>query len=335
MARGTDEFVSAWRSLGGQLRGEGWRSIPVAVAGRWEVHAARRAPTDEEAIVVMFPGASPPLRSALPEGHGFIVEVAKADALSGVWLALARKESAARDLFEAMLSDLCSWLEGETEVDGSRAMRGFLARVRAWQDFMQRGGQPLSPEREIGLFGELTLLRALIGAGLTAAQATESWVGPLDAEQDFHIGSGAIEVKSTAAAVGFPIKVGSLSQLDDSVRSPLFVCGVRLRVAPGGTTLPSLISELCRLIIEEQGPSRELLDRLLSAGYVTQHAPRYERRFELVEVAFVTVGADFPRLTPGSVPTGILDARYEMDLDRCPGVRVSDVLDVLKKLGAA
>jgi hypothetical protein len=73
------------------------------------------------------------------------------------------------------------------------------------------------------------LLRAIINAGVPSALAIESWVGPLDAIQASALGTGALEVKATLSAVGFPAKIGSLEQLDDSTRQPLFVAGVRLR----------------------------------------------------------------------------------------------------------
>jgi hypothetical protein len=334
MARRTEEFDSAWMSLSGQSSGQGWRSIPVAKAGRWQILAARRAPTDEEAIVVAFPTATPPPPSLLPEGRGFMVEVARVEEMHGVWLAIARKDAAQIDLFKTMLADLCDWLEGATGLNDGGAMSGFLARVRAWQEFMQRGGQPLSAEREVGLFGELALMRSLLQAGYPAALVVESWAGPLRAEQDFHIGSGAIEAKSTTASAGFPAKVRSLAQLDDSTRSPLYVCGVKLRVEQGGTSLPSLADELSRTIAAEQGPVREFHDRLLAAGYLVQHAPRYERRFFIQELVFLHVGPGFPRLTAASVPVGVLDVRYEIDLDQCGGSRITSASEVLKKMGA-
>ena len=77
---------------------------------------------------------------------------------------------------------------------------------------------------------------------------------------------------------------------------------------------------------------RLLSDRLLSAGYFDAHADRYPRRFALSAVRVVEVDNDFPRLTPGRVPSGILKARYEIDLDRVPGEDVS-VAGALKRLG--
>ena len=99
--------------------------------------------------------------------------------------------------------------------DEGKLLRVFIGRVGAWQEFMRKGSQALSPEAEIGLIGELTLLRSIIEAGVAPATAIESWVGPLDGIQDFEIGAGALEVKATLSTAAFPARIGSLEQLDE------------------------------------------------------------------------------------------------------------------------
>ena len=212
-------------------------------------------------------------------------------------------------------------------------LRSLLSRVRAWQEFMRKGTQALSPEAEIGLVGELVLLGAIISAGVAAAQAIESWVGPLDGVQDFEIGTGALEVKATLSAKGFPAKIGSLEQLDDSVRQPLFVAGTRFRQVESGQNLPEFIAAMRATIQSNAEATRLLSDRLLAAGYIDLHEGRYPRRFVLNDIRVVKVGDGFPRLTLGTAPAGITRAMYEIDLDKAPGDNVVVDADI-KKLGA-
>lgn len=105
---------------------------------------------------------------------------------------------------------------------------------------MRKGAQALSPEAELGLVGELLFLGAVLDAGVPAQISMDSWVGPLDGVQDFELGTGAVEVKATLSPQGFPAKVGSLEQLDDSVRKPLFVAGARLSQRESGRNLPEI-----------------------------------------------------------------------------------------------
>lgn len=88
----------------------------------------------------------------------------------------------------------------KTEHDETKLLRVLTGRVGAWQEFMRKGTQVLSPEAEIGLIGELMLLRAIIDAGSFLGSRRRSWVGPLDGIQDFELGTGALEVKATLSA---------------------------------------------------------------------------------------------------------------------------------------
>lgn len=198
---------------------------------------------------------------------------------------------------------------------------------------MRKGTQTLSPEAEIGLVGELTVLSAIIGAGVPPALAVGSWVGPLNGLQDFELGTGALEVKTTLSATGFPAKVGSLDQLDDRLRQPLFVVGIRLQQLENGRTLPNFV-EVLHQVFEGDGEAQGLFaDRLLAAGYLDLHADRYSRKFEQVGLRVLAVAGDFPRLTSGTVPVGILKAIYEFDLEKAPGDNAG-LEGALKKLGA-
>ena len=103
-------------------------------------------------------------------------------------------------------------------------LRALLDRVRAWQVFMDRSGDgALSPEAEVGLFGELVVLGEVIRQGVPPIVACESWEGPGGGLHDFRWSTGAIEVKATAAVGSFPARIGSLAQLDDSEIQPLFL----------------------------------------------------------------------------------------------------------------
>lgn len=333
MARPSDEFLLAWSSLVGAAEGAGWRTIPVAPAGPCALAAGRRFPGNEEALLTGFSSASVPAAEKLPEGQGFNVERVDPHGDGRTWLALTRKQSGSIDLFLAMACDVCGALDAEAGSGEPRLLRVFLGRVRAWQEFMRKGAQALSPEAEIGLIGELSMLSAIIAAGVPSALAVEAWVGPLDGVQDFELGTGAIEVKATVSSTGFPARIGSLEQLDDSIRQPLFVAGVRLRQVAAGRTLSEFVSSIRATASSDPEARRMLSERMLRAGYFDAHADRYPRRFEIASIRVVEVGGGVPRLTHGRVPAGVLRATYDIDLDNSLGDSVG-VEDALKKLGA-
>jgi len=332
MARPTDEFLVAWESLVGDSTQDGWRSIPVAPAGSCQLMAARRFPGNGESLLAHFPSVNIPVAEKLPEGHGFTIERVDPHGDGKTWLALTRKESGSIELFVAMVGDVVGVIDTDAASSEERLLTIFLGRVRAWQEFMRKGIQGLEPEAEIGLIGELSFLAAMLDAGIPASLAVESWVGPLDGIQDFEVGTGAVEVKATLSATGFPAKIGSLEQLDDSIRQPLFFTGVRLSQTASGRNLPEFAEHVRGLLNGDAEAQRLFADRLLVAGFFDAHADRYVRRFAILSTRVVEVGEGFPRLTHGTVPNGIRKAKYEIDFDRATGENLGPI-GAFKKLG--
>lgn len=335
MARPSEEFLLAWASLSGGDPAPGWQAIALPPAGLVDVQAGRRSPDNTEAILLTFPSVRLASLEKLPEGQGFSLERTDDASSSQLRLALTRRVAGSTELFAAMACDAVGALDEAAYAGAaeSQLLRVFLRRISAWQEFMRKGSQTLSPEAEIGLVGELTLLQAVIEAGVPLTTAIESWVGPLDHAQDFELGTGSLEVKATLSATGFTVKIGSLEQLDDSTRQPLFLAGARLRQVESGQGLPDLVAAMRDTAKVDAEAARLLGDRLIAAGYFDVHADRYIRRFAVAETRVVEVKDGFPRLTQGSVPLGVTRASYEIDLDKtaCESISTGNAV---KKLGA-
>jgi len=332
MARPIEEFVLAWSALSGDAAAEGWRSIPVARAGRCALRAGRHFPGNEEALLAGFRDASVPSAERLPEGRGF--EVSRAD-LHGdgkTWIALTRKESGSVELFAEMVGDVAGAMDAAVAGGDDAVLRALLTRVRAWQEFMRRGVQALSPEAELGLVGELAVIEGLLAAGLAPFAVVEAWVGPIGGVQDFNLGEGAIEVKATLSERSFPARIGSLEQLDDGARRPLFLAGVRFSQRESGRSLPDIAAQLSDLLGRFPETGQGFSDRLLAAGYHVSHAANYRRHFSLEAVRVLEVGEGFPRLVRGDIPDAITRVKYEADIDRIPGANLG-LGGALAKLG--
>lgn len=332
MPRPIDEFVAAWEALSGGGAETGWRGIPVARAGACELMAARRFPGNEEALLARFPTARPGSSERLPEGKGF--EVVQADPFGDgmTWIALTRKESGSPELFAEMVGDVAGAMDAAAPEGEAFVLKTLLRRVRMWQQFMSRGTGPLSPEAELGLAGELFFMAWLLDAGVSHERVLSGWVGPDDAPQDFLLGDGAIEVKATMSSSGFPVKIGTLEQLDDAVASPLFLAAVKFAAEKGGATLPEMVAEVERRLEDEPSAADFLRERLAAVGYSEAHVAQYSRRFEPKEMRWLSVSEGFPRLTPGAVPRGVTRAIYEINLDHAEDF-LCDFDQVLSQLG--
>lgn len=311
----------AWRALTGNVVGDGWSTIPIELDGPCRLLAGRHFPGNEEAVLFGFQSVRIPPTTQLPEGRGFRVTKVEhsVDGGPGVWVALSRQSAGKLELFTMMVVDIIETLEACHELSEERVLHQFLDRIRAWQNFMQRAGDGvLSLEEEVGLFGELIVLQYLLKVGIPAMVAVEDWQGPIDGIQDFMIGTGGIEVKTTIAANGFLAKIGSLDQLDDSVRQPLFVAGVRLSVDGSGRMLPDIVADI-RTAFQEPAATDMFNSRLLHAGYLDALSDQYTRRFVHASTTMLPINEMFPRLTRAIVGVGILAARYELDLSLMAG----------------
>jgi len=338
MALQTDleRLQSAWRALAGDGKGDGWHTIPIELGGPCRLLAGRHFPGDEEAVLVGFNSVRMPPDSQFPQGRGFRVEKVRHEIPGGIqaWVSLSRQSSGSLDMFARMAEDVICILRARDHASDETVFQLFLGRIKAWQEFMERGKDDvLGPEAEVGLFGELLVLKMILEALGSPIIALESWNGPLDGLQDFLIGTGAIEVKSTVAVNGFPANIVSLEQLDASLVQPLFLAGIRLSLDVSGKTLPEVIAELSGILSDEAAVQGMFENLVLRAGFLWAFSDSYKRRFNHTGTMIVPVGKNFPKLTRDNVDIAIRKARYELDLDL---VTVSDIglNRALEELGA-
>lgn len=331
-----DRLRVAWRALAGAGAGEGWRTIPIELTGPCHLLAGRHFPGNQEAILVGFRSVRMPPASHLPRGHGFRVEkVPREDVpvAADAWFSLSRQASGSLDMFATMAADIIGLLETCPHAGEDRLFQLFLGRIRAWQDFMERGRDGiLGPEAEVGLVGELVVLKSLLDAQVPPIVALDTWQGPLDGLHDFQIGTGAIEVKATVSTGGFPATIGSLEQLDESLRRPLFLAGVRLALDGQGRVLPEFVADLRDRLGADPAAMGVFESRLVQAGFLQAFANVYTRRFSHACTVVLPVDERFPKLTRYNVGIAVRKARYELDLDL---VDVADIgLDrALEQLG--
>ncbi|CAM4443231.1 PD-(D/E)XK motif protein [Shewanella livingstonensis] len=328
-----DEIKAAWSALAEVNQSSGWQAVFVTASSGCKIMAGRHYPENEEALIIGFKLESSPNSKQLPKGKGFHVESISDASLDSnyKWIGLIRTSSGSLEIFLGMIRDIMNILIKKSELSQSNIFSLFIGRIRAWQEFMSRSQKTLSSEAEIGLYGELVFLKYLLLNGVEPLSALKAWFGPSGGLQDFIFEYGAIEVKSTLAEKGFPAKILSLEQLDDSIINPLYFGAVRLNIQTGGVSLPKLVEIISEILFSQPSLQEELLSRLLIAGYHESHQESYTRCFVVKEIRIVLVDSNFPRLIPANVPTGVKFAKYEIDIDDlvCVDVPLNIVLNKL------
>ena len=193
-----------------------------------------------------------------------------------------------------------------------------VARLNRWRRLLEAGRTTGLSESEIrGLIGELLVLEQLI-ASRGASVAVKSWVGPNGAPQDFDGGGVLLEVKACQGG-STSVAISSLEQLSSLV-APIFLIVVSISVAneeqPGAFNLSGLVARIRSTL--DLFPS-ELDDfnlRLYHAGFSDEWEGN-KGLFTCEGMRKFLVEDNFPKITPHSVPAGIVRALYTLDLSFC------------------
>lgn len=338
MARQFEEDLrSAWKALTTPDGGEGYSYVPLSKCQVVDCYAARRFPEENEAIIISFPVTVAPQGIELPSGLGFEMRKENAENFNGsveVFSVLCTKDGT-QELFETFAADIISALDPTDRSSSKCIFATLISRLRSWQEFMKRPRTGLlTVEEQTGLFGELVFVKEMIAQSDDPSNILNSWVGPLRADQDFHIGAGAVEIKSTISSDGFPASIQSIGQLDDDVRQPLYIGTLKIDIHEDGTSLPMLVESLREHFVRK-GVGGRFRARLEQSGYFNEHAEHYPRKLHSKNIQFLLVSDGFPRLTPASLGGVLLKAQYKIDIDRIVATRFTfeEVILALREQG--
>jgi hypothetical protein len=182
-----------------------------------------------------------------------------------------------------------------------------------WRSLLATKREVLTPSALAGLFGELYLLREMVGRD---PGAVAFWTGPTGTAQDFHRDIHAMEVKTTASPEGRTAQIHGVDQLDVAPPGRLILHWSRLRT-DRGVSVPDLVDDI-RGIADDVSRLEQLLRDI---GYLEPDREIYDRRrFEMTESRTYLVGPGFPRITAAAlvgdaVVGGVGPVDYVVDLD--------------------
>ena len=197
------------------------------------------------------------------------------------------------------------------------------------------GASRLSPDREVGLFGELVVVDCLISV-LGGTRAVAAWRGPDGDEHDFDLGSGDLEVKSTLSEKRVHW-IGSLSQLEPTPGRTLWLLSMQLTTGLAeALTIADLVGKLRSRLVGADLAAIE--KKLYDAGWRDKYRAAMRRRFRMRSIPLLLpVDAQFPALTParmvaaGMSLSRLQEITYSIDIaglneERCPPPALSPLM---------
>lgn len=194
-------------------------------------------------------------------------------------------------------------------INAALVANSISAALATWAKLFEQRS-PISEERQLGLYGELYILRMLVKA--LGYAAVQSWTGPSKESHDFRLSRVEFEVKTTHRDRRLH-EIHGLNQLQASKGFELFLISLRAVVAgSGGESLSDLVQENRDMVKGNPKALNDYEAKLVMAGYLEEDAALYSNRLKLADDAQISiVDESFPRMTPESI----------MDLNRGFGLQ--------------
>lgn len=240
-----------------------------------------------------------------------------------------------RDIFLSMSLDLMDSTNGIDTGDDNRVMKALIARITKWQRLLKRPRNDLlSAELQMGLWGEILVLREMFMPNVENVIATEAWSGPLGGEQDFSLaGVTLVEVKTQNAASDRKVKINSVDQLD-SRSGVLFLVHQRLAPKSEGMTLQGLVNAVRSDLSDDVAAFGRFERNLFEYGFVNNDA--YDNvAYDLSGRTVYRVDDSFPRIRREQVPDGISDLGYRIEIAACDDFVVEEKILINRIAGNA
>lgn len=220
-------------------------------------------------------------------------------------------------IFRVLCTDLLEVTRPLAANEAFRAMRMLLGRLGHWQQVLarRRVGR-LSRQEEMGLLGELLVLRDVLTPRIGLSTGIAAWRGPYGDEQDFAVAGAIVEVKTQGASSDARFMVSSEDQLDTSA-GPVLVCRQCLSTASGGAgdSLDDVAAGLLFATAHLPAANAKLRGGLHAAGW-TQGAG-YNGRWSLSGRSWYRVADGFPRIIRGDLRAGVSRVRYQVAVADC------------------
>lgn len=301
------------------------RMAPISPAGKAPGAALHRGrdTSNHRILVLKLDGGSWPVLRSTPMAGIALEQVVHQPATTMVTLRLLQSEHLGP--FRTLCDDIIQ--EVLKASDATTARDKFIARTQSWQDLMRRAASPLlSPQEQMGLIGELVVLRDLLQPVFGAARAVGAWTGPSGTPKDFEAGAVWIEAKAFGAAGRRQVHITSETQLDDSGSEALYLHVTALTSnvpnSSGGCTLPEWILDTRESLALDDASCLADYDRAIDASGFDPHH-QYDATWSAGSVSTYRIDGDFPRIVPSAYPSGPVNVSYDLPLSAIEDWRVS------------
>ena len=297
---------------------------------RWDFFWARDW-QDRRVLLLSLASESLPPRK-LPRLKEVEVRRSVVDHGARIQLCFVLVDPLAADVF----STLCWDIAASTAAARNEREAASIAISRTWRwHQLLRGSRPgvLTESEQLGLIGELEVLRTMVMPAVGPLAAINSWQGPLRAPRDFELGGVALEVKSRRSGSKPEVRISSESQLDAGGDRVLILTVLEVSIGvPGADHSLTDFVEFVRSVLETDHPeaSDAFESRLQETGF-NDEDDYSEWAWDIAGSVYFIVRGDFPRIEPKGLPDGLSKVAYSLSLSSITDFEIGS-LECLKLL---
>lgn len=191
-----------------------------------------------------------------------------------------------------------------------------LSNLKNWQRFMRSTRDILSEEKIRGLIAELQFMHDLMEKNRSfSSLIVESWCGPERLQQDFIFENEVVEVKSIGNMDKKTITISSLDQLQTNVKKLYLAVYVVTKsdVLNTGVNLNQLVENIESMLSSTD--KLTLCEKLLEMGYLKNE--KYDDlKYQVKKESSYLVSDEFPKLTARTIPNGVVNVKYSIEIDK-------------------
>lgn len=241
-------------------------------------------------------------------------------------------ELAAPPSHERVFTPFCREIIEAVVIQNREASRALAATVRAWQSAWKPVRQEMDKATQVGLFGELVVLRYLLIPSL-GTSAVGCWSGPDFERHDFVLDRLHIEVKTTRKSRA-EHEISRMDQLHVPAGKELLLVSIQLEETIGGAeTLATQMDVIIDLLRTDPAALDAFMTKMVNVGWSDELRTSGELiRFNVRATGIYAVDGGFPRLPESFLaPPGVVAIKYTIDLANLPTLGMDEAMDRLRR----
>jgi len=213
------------------------------------------------------------------------------------------------------------------KLNGEKSINCFLKNLIFAKDFFEEENVPrkLTAEEQIGLFGEIQILKEILGKKFNLGTSLSSWTGP-SKKHDFTLPNTLLEIKTTSTDTK-KINTSSTNQLAPVYDKKLKLIFVQIKKNINGLSLHEVIDNYSKILKEESELLfNDFILKLTQCRYLDIHKSEYKQKYKIDKLNFFNINENFPYIKEYVVPDGLSDLSitYKIDLEKCEDFRINE-----------